>query len=361
MTVATKLLYNFHPFSELAPDYLQRIADASELAQVAKGKIVFQRGKSLPHLYYLVSGEISLVDASFESASLSASDSAGKYALNEFNPSKASAVAASPVQVLAVERRQLDLVLAASEAGPEVPIENPGVLAGGDLVSAQINYLDAYNETESEVIDSGHEDWMSKLLDSPLFDLVPAGNIQKLFSRFKTIPVCEGDTIIEEGQEGDYFYVVAGGTGNVIPPSGDPIPLVTGDYFGEEALVGDTTRNATVIMTADGNLMRLAKTDFIELLQEPLFKYIELEQLPEFEPQMEILDVRLPIEHRHFCVRGSRNITLSKLRNHLNQLDPGLTYVVTDDAGSRSKVAIQLLLQTGLSAVILTNSDRGYQ
>jgi len=85
-----------------------------------------------------------------------------------------------------------------------------------------------------------------------------------------------------------------------------------------------------------------------------------MDQLDNLGTQMEILDVRLPVEHRHFSVRGSRNIALRKLRGHLSQLDPGLTYVVTDDGGSRSKVAVQLLLQTGLSAMILNNSNQGY-
>jgi len=91
-----------------------------------------------------------------------------------------------------------------------------------------------------------------------------------------------------------------------------------------------------------------------------LFRYVELEQLGEFEPQLEILDVRLPVEHRHFAVPGSRNIALRKLRGFLAKLDPGLTYAVTDDGGSRSKVAVQLLMQAGFSAVILKNADRGY-
>jgi CRP-like cAMP-binding protein len=42
--------------------------------------------------------------------------------------------------------------------------------------------------------------------------------------------------------------------------------LKEGDAFGEEALVADTVRNATVVMKTDGMLLRLSKQDFNELL-----------------------------------------------------------------------------------------------
>ncbi|WP_317929348.1 cyclic nucleotide-binding domain-containing protein [Halioxenophilus sp. WMMB6] len=359
MSLTTQLLGQFHPFSQLAPEYLDRIAEHSETVTVAKGKLVFQRGKNLSHLFYLLEGEVNLVDASFQTTTLSAESDASHYALNEINPSKTSAVAATEVAVLAVNRRQLDLVMAASEAGPELPIDADP--AAADMVTAQINYLDAYAYPQHVEVDSGgQQDWMSRLLDSPLFHSVPAGNIQQLFSRFESIGFMRGQRVVEEGEPGDYFYVIASGRAQVATTKGEQILLECGDYFGEEALVGDTTRNATITMESDGELMRLAKEDFVKLLQEPLFRYVEFDQLTDMGPQVEILDVRLPVEHRHISVRGSRNIALNKLRANLKSLDPGLTYIVTDDGGSRSKVAVQLLIQRGLSAAILTNSDRAY-
>ncbi len=359
MPVAIELLGQFHPFSQLDAQYLERLSSNAEMNKIAKGKLLFQRGKHLSKLYYLVEGQVNLVDASFQSVSLNAEDDSSQYALNEINPSKASAVAATEVSVLVIERKQLDLVMAASEAGPDLPIEDEPAV-GGDLVSSQINYLDAYAYPQQMEVDNEQQDWMSRLLDSPLFHSIPANNIQLLFSRFESVPLNAGDKVIEEGEQGDYFYVLASGEASVILPSGAQIDLDVGDYFGEEALVGDTTRNATVVMDSNGEVMRLSKDDFVELLQDPLFRYVELEQLDDFGPQIELLDVRLPVEHKHFCVRGSRNIALGKLRERLPSLDPGRTYVVTDDGGSRSKVAVQLLLQTGLSAALLNHSDRAY-
>jgi CRP-like cAMP-binding protein len=50
--------------------------------------------------------------------------------------------------------------------------------------------------------------------------------------------------------------------------------LKEGDAFGEEALVADTVRNATVVMNTDGMLLRLSKQDFNDLLRAPLLQKV---------------------------------------------------------------------------------------
>ncbi len=52
--------------------------------------------------------------------------------------------------------------------------------------------------------------------------------------------------------------------------------LSVGDTFGEEALIAEAKRNATVTMMTDGVLMRLNKQDFRELMNEPLLQWVEL-------------------------------------------------------------------------------------
>ena len=49
-----------------------------------------------------------------------------------------------------------------------------------------------------------------------------------------------------------------------------------GDAFGEEALVSGNKRNATVTMKSDGTLLRLNKTDFIELLKASLITKVSM-------------------------------------------------------------------------------------
>ena len=74
--------------------------------------------------------------------------------------------------------------------------------------------------------------------------------------------------MIKQGTEGDYFYVVVAGKCVVTretPLNKEGIKLAElgpGDSFGEEALIAEAKRNATVTMSTDGTLMRLGKTRF---------------------------------------------------------------------------------------------------
>ena len=92
------------------------------------------------------------------------------------------------------------------------------------------------------------------------------------------------DVVIKQGTEGDYFYVVVSGKCVVTretPLNKEGIKLAelgTGDSFGEEALIAEAKRNATVTMSTDGTLMRLGKNDFQTLLNEPLLQWVSYDQ-----------------------------------------------------------------------------------
>jgi CRP-like cAMP-binding protein len=204
---------------------------------------------------------------------------------------------------------------------------------------------------------------MSSLLQSPFFNKIPPGNIRQLFLRFKSQKAAADEIIIREGERGDFFYVLELGSAKVLDKQGNILAaLRPGDYFGEEALVGDTTRNATVQMLTPGKLMTLEKSDFITLLQEPVRRFISYEELTknleqENENRYQIIDVRLPLERRFQSVPQSRNIPLSQLRKALPDLDQAQVYVVTDDAGRRADVAAQLLNQAGYETLILQEAN----
>ncbi len=150
----------------------------------------------------------------------------------------------------------------------------------------------------------------------------------------------------------------------MIDPAGKILAaLRPGNYFGEEALVGDTTRNATVKMLTPGKVMRLNKEDFRELLQEPVLRYLSAEELrsrPADAAPYQIIDVRLPLERRMQAVPGSQNIPLNQLRNHLKNLDFNTVYLVTDDSGRRCDVATHLLNQAGFDCYILRDAESCY-
>lgn len=333
MSLQRDTLRGFTPFDRLSDEYLDKVLEKAEWVEMPRGTLIFKRGKTLDVQHYLMSGRVDLIDAQFQSTSLEAGSDNASFPLADHSPTQVSAVAKTDVELIALERDFLDLVLAWSQSGdhPE------GVSAGAD-----------------------EHDWMSYLLESPLFTRVPPGHIQQLFVRFEEIDVATGDVIVREGEPGDYFYVLESGRARVTDKAGKVLAeLGAGSYFGEEALVGDTTRNANVDMLSAGRLMRLEKADFKTLLQEPVIKAIPAAEWTERSASLsdyELLDVRLAVERRFGKLEGSRNIPLGQLRNTLAQLNKATAYVVADDAGRRSYVAIQLLAQAGLEVYLLEDA-----
>jgi CRP-like cAMP-binding protein len=341
MTLTHELLARFSPFNTLAFEYLSKVIEKASIKEFAKGAIIFKRGRELNHSMYLVSGNVDLIDSQFSITSITSEEDSHKVPLNSASPTQVSAVAKSAVVILSVESDFSDLVLAWSESGNQ-------------------DASDAADEhAEFEAAEEG--DWMSSLLQSPFFNKIPPGNIRQLFLRFKSQKAAADEIIIKEGERGDFFYVLELGSAKVLDKQGNILAaLRPGDYFGEEALVGDTTRNATVQMLTPGKLMSLEKSDFLTLLQEPVRRFITYEELTkDLEPQnrYQIIDVRLPLERRFQSVPQSRNIPLSQLRKNLPDLDQSQVYVVTDDAGRRADVAAQLLNQAGYETLILQEAS----
>ena len=128
---------------------------------------------------------------------------------------------------------------------------------------------------------------------------------------------------------------------------------VTG--FGEEALVSDAVRNASITMLTDGELMRLTKEDFVDLIKKPVLNevsYVKAESLVASGATW--LDVRGDEEYRETGIAGGVNIPLRLLRSKLSELDKSTRYVVYCDTGSRSSVAAFLLTQNGLEVSYLS-------
>ncbi|MGD8174387.1 cyclic nucleotide-binding domain-containing protein [Marinimicrobium sp. ARAG 43.8] len=335
MTLQRSSLRSFTPFEHLSEEYLDQVVQKAQSEHVTKGTLIFKRGKTLEDRFYLLDGEVDLIDVQFQSRRLVAGSQEARLPLTDQSPTQASAVAKTDVTLLRLERDFLDLVMAWSQSGdhPDGPVAD-------------------------------EHDWMSCLLESPLFTRIPPSHIQQLFVRFDEVDVRKGDLIVREGELGDYFYVLESGRAEVTNKAGKPLAeLRAGHYFGEEALAGETTRNANVTMLTSGRLMRLEKADFKTLLQEPVIKTLPASEWETRRAELgpvQVVDVRLAVERRFGKCPDSRNVPLGQLRQMLGELDRGTAYVVTDDAGRRSHVAVQLLAQAGLDVYLLEGAATLY-
>jgi len=173
-------------------------------------------------------------------------------------PRKFTARTIDPIQYLAIDSDLLDTLIIWDQTG---------IYEVGELATQ-------FGSTEEF-------DWMTTLLRSNTFQRIPPANIQAIFMRMQRVNCRAGEVIIQQGAEGDSFYAIVSGKCAVIretplnakgsrsPNSG------SADTFGEEALISEAKRNATIRMLTDGALMRLAKKDFLELMREPLQQWVE--------------------------------------------------------------------------------------
>ncbi|HAG94482.1 MAG: calcium-binding protein [Pseudomonadales bacterium] len=324
------------PFNELLRHQFQEALKCCELLTLPPRKKLFKRGERDAYWYYLLKGSVDLLDEDFNITSFSADDPECRRALDNRPPHRFSSITTSDCEILKVDKNRLDLAITWEQAGD-------------------------YRVEES---DDNDVDWMSALLESDVFAKVPPANIQRLFTAFKNEERALGDVVVAEGDPGNLFYVIEHGSALVSKRSENGVEQVArlgpGQFFGEEALIGETTRNATVTMETDGALMYLEKDEFKSLLEQPVMNRIteqDLDAMQADSTALVLLDVRLSGEFKHFHRENSINIPLNKLRQRCDNLDRSACYVVVDNAGPRAELGAYLLVKAGLQAYLLKSDS----
>ncbi|XP_014679971.1 PREDICTED: protein phosphatase 2C and cyclic nucleotide-binding/kinase domain-containing protein-like, partial [Priapulus caudatus] len=101
--------------------------------------------------------------------------------------------------------------------------------------------------------------------------------------------------VIDQGDDGDYFYVIESGTYDIFVKFDDGEKLV-GAYdgkgsFGELALMYNMPRSATIIATSDGTLWAMERSVFRRILMKSAFKKRKMyESLIEGVPMLQTLE-----------------------------------------------------------------------
>ena len=336
-TVSMDALRMLIPLNALRPEHLQQIQNKVSLLKVRSGHYLFREGDTDKRHTYLLSGSIELVSRDGSVKIVHATSAEAQHPIAHTQPRTVSARAASDVTFLEVDSELLDIMLTWDQTG-------------------------TYQVLELETGRSEDEaDWMTHLLQTEAFHRIPAANIQAIFMRMEPVSFRAGETVIRQGDVGEEFFIIRDGRCKVTRTSASNPEGVTladlgvGDSFGEEALISDTRRNATVTMTTDGSLMRLSKEDFATLLQAPLIQQIGFKGAVNLVATQKAiwLDVRLPGEFNKQHIRGSINIPLIFLRKKAASLDKSSTYIVYCDSGRRSSAATFLLTERGYEAYLL--------
>lgn len=331
-----KFLKTLEPLSKLSVDKLSELANKSSIESVPAGRNLFRQGEKDKLSYYIVSGQIELqTNGEKKTEIIKAKTPEAKYPIAQQLPRPCTAKTKGNCEVLSIDNSLLEMLIESDE--------NPS---------------GAYEVTE---INSEDENgWMLKFLQSRAFLQIPTENIQQILMSMKEINAPKGTAIVNQGESNDYYYIVKYGKCSVSrrpSPNAEDVQiaiLAAGDGFGEEALIIEGHRNATVRMIDDGVLMRLTKEDFMSLLVTPLLDYIHLDELKSRVSSGDLLvDVR---QHKDFMTNhldGAVNTPLSMIRLKLNTFNTERNVIVYCDDSSRSTAAAFLLIQHGITCSIL--------
>jgi len=303
---------------------------------------LFKKGDVSLQLVYLISGEVRLQADGLVVEVIAASSDSAKFALAHQIPRKIDAVANGKVRFLRLN---------------------------ADIVKSLPSFADKKEDNSYMVIDETEgdpDDWMTALLKSPIFQRLPPANLQKILMGLEVIHFKKGETILEQGGTGDYYYLIKNGQCLLTrkpSPNAKEIKLAqlaNGDTFGEDSLLSGAPRNVTITALTDISLLRLDKKQFVSLIKEPSLKFVDYAQMQEAVKQGAVfLDVRSQDDYESYHLDGSINAPFFSLRMQLKTLSQEKPVVVVCQDGKISEAAAFLLLKNKIEAMILRGGLEG--
>ena len=326
------------PVCALNDELAAQLLEQAQEVTLSKGDALFMEGDSDAEAWYLIEGEISRQEmASKEKRQIAAGDPESRFPIGNLQPRPFSAIVASK-QALAVKvpRDTLEKLLAWSQMNVQADTE--------------VSELE-----RDDVLDP---EWMCHVLRTERFLSLPTENIERFFAAIEQFPVEKDQVVIRQGEPGDYYYLVHTGQCQVSRESNGQSEVLAelgpGDAFGEEALITNKPRNATITMLSDGLLMRLSADAFQSLLKAPSLERVGKDRARELVKQGgKLVDVRTAEEHAHRAVKGSLNLPLKTIRETCQQLPQDVKHVLYCDSGSRSAAAAYLLQDRGFDVCVL--------
>lgn len=346
-SIDKSVLAKFEPMARLSPNRLEELAAVCFVNKISEDLDPTRMSSNGTQALYLVAGDLGIRYENGNKLILRAGTDAAKHPVDTNRLQIKDTIALTPIEVVHIDIDLLDIMMTWDQLSGYPP--------------AQIKQVKPTSEWKLDAAS-----FNAFKLQNGVFAKLPAANIEAMFERMTPMDVEAQQIIINQGQEGDYYYLIQHGTAQVTrvkETNGLPIILAEisdGAGFGEEALVSDTKRNATVTMKTDGQLLRLKKQDFIELLKAPVISTVTMaEAKSKVTTGAVLLDVRFATEYAYDHLKGAINAPLHELRNYIPKLDKDKEYIVYCQTGRRSSAAAFILAQFGLQALVLAGGTRG--
>lgn len=342
--IEQQLLQTLVPVNALTADHLKTLLRDRSIEVVCAGQPLFERGEYDNQSIYLLSGQVKITDADGREKIVSAEEPSSRFPLEHFQPRRHSAMAISDCSIVRFDSEQLDAMLAWDQASSYIILD----------ISSQ-------RDLDEDA------DWMLTLLKSNLFYKVPPMNIREILTKFKPVVLSTGDVVMRQGEVGDCCYFIKEGLVGVYQFQDEKTSpqlvaeLGVGRCFGEDALVNETVRNATIEVLSHAVLMKIDKSDFFLLLKHPPVSTINLAQAQGQEREGWVwLDVRTLDEYERGHYAGAMNMPLNLLKLKSRLLDKKQSYLVYCNSGRRSEAAAHFLGEEGFDVSVLAGGFCNY-
>ncbi len=332
----------FVPLHRLPRATQDKAVQMAEIRSYSRGQVVYPQGHEDDLVYYLLAGTIELVYHGKITRTLSATHKAALRPLDPPGRKRYSVRVVDNAKVVVFRRAMLDRLVGEADLADDTQSDELEV---------------------SEIATARSSDWMIRMLQSELFSALPATNIQRIFARMEQIELKADAVVMQQGSAGDYYYVIEHGYCEVsrsIAAGRGQIHLADlgpGMAFGEEALIANRPRNATVTMLSDGLLMRLGKQDFYELILSQVLRPVSFDAAHEQIGDGGVwLDVRYPEHHAAGAFTGSENIPVNMLRLQSNRLRKDFQYFVCGDDVDQCAIGAFLLAERGFDVAYVNET-----
>ncbi|MCK4709314.1 MAG: cyclic nucleotide-binding domain-containing protein, partial [Gammaproteobacteria bacterium] len=185
--LTTEQLSKFSPLNSLNSESLAQAIDKIQVESLEADATIFEKGSNDDKHYYLLEGSIDLIGDSGVLKTVVANSKDAFEPIAQIIPRTVTAKAKEYSKIFILDSDVLDMLLTWDQSS-----------------AYQVQELSAGSNEESD-------DWMLQLLRTEAFHRIPPANIQTIFMKMENIAVKPGEQIINQGEDGDYFYVIKKG------------------------------------------------------------------------------------------------------------------------------------------------------
>ena len=330
-------LKKYSYFENLSDNCLNEAASRIETVVMPAGTEIIRQNSPADYLYFVKNGEVEITKRTRHGqnakiTTLKSGQSFGEMALLTCSHRNNSVTALSEVTLLRLSRNDFDAII---------------------MMDSSLKAL-----MESKICEYKNYNHIKTL--QPLALLAPEKTVA-LMEKFTEKIFSKGETIIKEGETGDFYYIIKDGKASVFKNGAQIDTITTGDGFGEEAIIRDHKSNATIAALTDTTVLALDKKDFNILLKKSFLDFTFPEEISEDQMgKFVFIDARVPPEYEEEHIAGAVNIPLELLREKFSELDPNQEYLTYCTNDSRGMAAAFLMATMGFKAKNLRGGLSGW-